>query len=71
MKNPVRVKIDLTKKRHNLLISADKYVSNINSVKFCYEDVNCRLKIKWEDESMNDTIFYSSSEIKCHVNADE
>ena len=71
MKCPVRVKIDLTKKRHNLLVSANKYVSNIDSVKFCYADINCRLKIKWEDESINDTFFYSLTELKSHVNSDE
>ena len=64
MKYPVRVKIDLTKKRHNLLVSANTYVSNIDSVKFCYADINRRLKIKWEDESINDTIFYSLAELK-------
>ena len=60
----VRVKIDLTKKRHNLLVSANTYVSNIDSIKFCYADINRRLKIKWEDESINDTIFYSLAELK-------
>ena len=71
MKSPVRVKIDLTKKRHNLLVSANKYVSNIYSVKFCYADINCRLRIIWEDESINDTFFYSLAELKSHVKADE
>ena len=46
MKNFVRFKIDLTKKCHNLLVSANTYISNINSVKFCYADVNCRPKKK-------------------------
>ena len=46
MKNPVRFKIYLTEKRHNLLVSANKYVSNIDSVKFCYAHLNCRLEIK-------------------------
>ena len=45
MKSPVRVKIDLTKKRHNLLVSANKYVSNIDSVKLCYADVNIFLSL--------------------------
>ena len=71
MKSPVRVKIDLTEKRHNLLASANKFISNIDSVKFCYADVNCRLKIKWENESINGTFFYSLTEPKSHINADE
>ena len=71
MKCPVRGKIDLTNKWHNLLVFANKYVSNIDSVKFCYADTNCRLKIKWEDESINDTFFCSLGELKSHLNADE
>ena len=71
MKCPVRGKIDLTNKWHNLLVFANKYVSNTDSVKFCYADINCRLKIKWEDVSINDTFFCSLVELKCHLNADE
>ena len=44
MKNNVRVKLDLTKKRYNLLVSADKIVANINSVKFCYADITADRK---------------------------
>ena len=33
--------------------------------------VNCRLKIKWEDESINDTFFYSLTELKSHIDIDE
>ena len=61
----------LTKKHHNLLVSANKYVNNIDSIKLCYADVNCALEVKWEDESINDTFFYSLTELKSHVNADE
>ena len=71
MQSPVRVKIDLTKNPHNLLVSANKYVSNVDSVKFCYLNINCRLKIKWEDDSIDETYFYSLAETKSHVNADE
>ena len=71
MKSPVRVKIDLTKNPHNLLVSANKYVSNIDSVKFCYLNISCRLKIKWEDDSIDKTYFCSLAETKSHVNADE
>ena len=59
MKNNVPVKLDLTKKRYNLLVSANRFVANINSVKFCYVDINCRPKIKWSDDSLNDEFFYS------------
>ena len=69
MKNPVRVKI--TKKRHNLLVFANKCVSNIDSVKFCYADINCRLNIKREDELINDTLLYFLTELNSHVDGDE
>ena len=35
MKCPVRVNIGLTQKRHNSLVCENKYVGNIDSVKFC------------------------------------
>ena len=56
MKNNVRVKLDLTKKRYNLFMSANKFVANNDSVKFCYTDINCRPKIKWQDDSLNDEV---------------
>ena len=59
MKNNVRVKLELTKKRFNLLVSANKLVTNISSVKFCYADMSYRPKIKWSDDSMNDEFFHS------------
>ena len=71
MKNPVRAKVDLTKKRYNLLVSANKYVKKIGSLKFCYADTNCRLMLKCEDESINDIFFYSLTQLKSHLNADE
>ena len=67
----VKVKINLTKKRHNLLVSENKRVSNIDSAKVCYADVNCRLKIKWEDKSIKKTFFYCLIELKSRTNADE
>ena len=71
MKNPIRVKIDLTKERYNLLVSANKYVKKICSLKFWYADINCRLMLKCEDESTNDKFFYCLTEMKSHLNADE
>ena len=35
----VRLKVDLTKKRHTLLVKANEYVKNIPKVKFCYTDI--------------------------------
>ena len=59
MKNNVPVKLDLTKKCYDLLVSANRFVANINSVKFFYADINCRPKIKWSDDSLNDEFFHS------------
>ena len=44
----VRIKVDLTKKRHTILVKANEYVKNIPKVKFCYADISCRLKVKCE-----------------------
>ena len=71
MKNNVQVKLNLTKKRYNLLASVNKFVANINSVKFCYADINCRPNIIWSDDSLNDEFFHSLNELKELVNIDE
>ena len=61
----VEVTLDLTKKkRYNLITSANKIVQNIESVKFCYIDVNCRPKIKWSVDSVNDDFFHSLNELR-------
>lgn len=62
-KKGIKVKLDLTKKRHKLLVEANKYCEKSNLVKFCYADVNCRLKVKWVDENEEDTFFSSMDEI--------
>ena len=41
----VRLKVDLVKKGHTLLLKANEYVKNILKVKFCYADINYRLKV--------------------------
>lgn len=46
IKDNVRVKLDLTKKRYNVNTSANKIAQNINLVKSCYVDVNCRPNIE-------------------------
>ena len=45
LKNGVKVHLDLTKARLNLLIKASKYVNTLSNVGFVYADINCRLKI--------------------------
>ena len=59
LKRGVRVKLDLTKSRYDLLRRANDHVKEVPSIKFCYADVNCRLKVKINDENQKD-IFFSS-----------
>ena len=41
LKNGVKVHLDLTKARLDLLIKASKYVKNLSNVDFVYADLNC------------------------------
>ena len=59
LKTGVRVKLDLTKSRYDLLKRANDHVKEVPSIKFCYADVNCRLKVKINDENQK-YIFFSS-----------
>ena len=45
LKNGVKVHLNLTKARLNLLIKGRKYVKNLSNINFVYADINCRLKI--------------------------
>ena len=58
---------DLTKKRHSLLKSPSNLVKDVDRVLFCYADINCRLKIKWRDESREDDFFTSIDDLKSHL----
>ena len=62
-KKGVKVKLDLTKKRHKLLIEANEYCEKSSTVKFCYADINCRLRVKWVDPNEDDTFFSSMDDI--------
>ena len=55
MSKNVRIKVDLTKKRFSLLSSANEYVKNVGLARFCYAGINCRLKVKWNDENRQDS----------------
>ena len=64
MKPGVTVKLYLTKSRYTLLIDANKVVKQNLDIKFCYADINCQLKIKWVDESIDDKFFSSIDELQ-------
>ena len=55
----VKVRLDLTKSRYNLLNNANNYVKEIPTIRFCYVDVNCRLKVKFICEDQEDPFFKS------------
>ena len=64
LKRGVRVKVDLTKSRYDLLKKANDHVKEVHSIKFCYADVNCRLKVKFNDENQKDIFFFSFDDLQ-------
>ena len=59
LKRGVRIKLDLTKSRYGLLKRAKDHVKEVTSIKFCYTDMKCHLKITFHAENQKD-IFFSS-----------
>ena len=64
MSKNVRIKVDLTKKKFTLLLSANEYVRNTSLAKFWLADINFRLKIKWNDENREDTFFKNMEDLQ-------
>ena len=54
LKERVKVKLDLTKSRFALLKKAD-----VPTINLCYADVNCCVKVKFNNESQEDQFFSS------------
>ena len=52
----------------DLRLNISKFACVIEAVKFFYAGMNCRLKVKWENESINDQVFISLDELKVLVN---
>ena len=63
LKTGVRIKLDLTKSRCDLLKRANDDVKEIPSIKFCYADINCHLKVKFNAENQKDIFFSSFSNL--------
>ena len=61
LKNGVKVHLNLTKARLDLLIKASKYVKNLSNVDFVYADINCRLKIHFSNN--NESFFDSMDDL--------
>ena len=51
LKNGVKVHLDLTKARLDLLIKTSKYVKKLSNVDFVYADINCLLKIHFSNNN--------------------
>ena len=53
-----KIRLDLTKKRYLMLSEANKLASDNQNANFCYADLNCRLKIRLNDnqEGFFDTL---------------
>ena len=49
LKGNVRVRLDLTKERYNLLTYARKRVESLDDVDYVYADINCRLKVRMKE----------------------
>ena len=62
LKNGVKLHIDLTKKRFNLLLDAQSFIQGKENVKYVYADINCNLKIRFSDNG--EKIFSSMSELE-------
>ena len=48
--NGLSIRLDLTRKRYNLLKTARKESERIPSVNYIYADINCRIKAKLMDD---------------------
>ena len=60
----VQVKSYLSKKHYDFIISTNKLLQNVKSVKFPYIDANCRPKINWSDDLIDDNFSHSLHELK-------
>ena len=50
--NGAQVRLDLAKRWYDILKTGNEYIKSIgHTAKFCYADINCRMKIKWGDNS--------------------
>ena len=50
--------------KDTLFLEANNLVKSNNDVKFCFVNINCRLKIKWEDDLWPDSFITSLEDLK-------
>ena len=64
LKRGARINLDLTKSRYALLKTANDHVKEVPSIKFCSANVNCRLKVKFNDANQKDIFFSSFDDLR-------
>ena len=60
----VKVRLDLTKSRYDLLNNASNHVKEIPTIRFCCVAVICRLKVKFTGEDQDNVFFLSMDELR-------
>ena len=48
----LKFKVDLTKRRVNLLDKARRETQHVEGIKFVFADINCRLNVRFTDDSV-------------------
>ena len=64
LKRDVRIKLDLTKSRYHLLKRTNDHVKEVPSMKFWYADINCHLKVKFNDENQEGVFLSSLNDLR-------
>ena len=64
LKRGVRIELDLTKSRYDLLKRANDHVEEVHSIKLCCADINCRLEVKFNDKNQKDIFFPSFDDLR-------
>ena len=59
LKRGVRIKLDLTETRYDLLKRANDHAKEVSSIKFCNADIDCCMKVKFNNENQKDILFSS------------
>ena len=60
-RSKLKFKVDLTKQRNDLLKKARDLTENIASIQYVFSDVNCRLNVRFQDNSVKG--FHSETEL--------
>ena len=64
IRNNVKIHLDLTERRHVVLLEVNHLVKGNSDAKFCFVGIRCRLKFKWEYELRPDKRFFSLKDLE-------